>query len=164
MGESSTSQGTFYGFKGGMRNFLILSFPSPTRLFVLKYYDSKICDGISMVLKGYSIALEQQMILPHMRNISKYDKRLITLLHALDKLWKFWRRDSFQEEVDFHVLQYCLGQDQLQERKQKWGNITPACGFGIEHVKEEGYDVTYTSFQISTMLSLLGSLDPYWES
>ena len=70
-------------------------------------------------------------------------------------------RNTFQEEVDLHVLQSCLGQDQLQGWQKKWGNNTPTCGFGIEHVKEESYDVTRASFQISTALSLLGSLDPY---
>ena len=87
-----------------------------------------------------------------------------TLLHSWAKLWKFWKKETFQKEDDFHVLQSCLGQDQLQGRQEKWGNNTPTCGFGIEHVKEESYDMKYTSFQISTTLSLLGSLDPYWQS
>ena len=99
-----------------------------------------------------------------MRHISEYDKRLLTLLYALAKLWEFWMGNTFQEEVDLHVLQSCLGQDQLQGRQQKWGNNTPICGFGIEHVKEEIFDVTSASLQISTVLPLLGSLDPYWES
>ena len=99
-----------------------------------------------------------------MRHISKYDKRLLTLFLALEKLWKFWMGNTFQEEVDLHVLQSCLGQDQLQRRQQKWSNNTPTCGFGIGHVKEETNDVTGASFQISTSLSLLGILDPYWES
>ena len=101
---------------------------------------------------------------PHMRHISEYDKRLVTLLHALAKIWKFWMENTFQEEIDLHVLKSCLGQDQLQGRQKKWGIHTPTCGFGIEHVKEESYDVIGASFQISTMLSLLGSIDPYWES
>ena len=104
------------------------------------------------------------MILLHMRNISKYDKRLLTLLHALEKIWKFWMGNTFQDEVDLHILQSCLGKDQLQGRQQRWGKNTPTCGFGIQHVKEEIYDVTGASFQISTTLTLLGSLDPYWES
>ena len=71
---------------------------------------------MSMVSKVYSIALEQQMILPHTRKISEYDKMLLTLLYASAKLWKFWMGNTFQEEVDLHVLQSCLGQDQLQGR------------------------------------------------
>ena len=59
------------------------------------------------------------MILPHMRKISEYDKKLLTLLHALAKLCKFWMGNNFQEEVDLHVFQSFLGQDQLQGRKQK---------------------------------------------
>ena len=82
------------------------------------------------------------MILPHMRNFPEYDKRLLTLLHALAKLWKFGMGNTFQDEVDLHVLQYCLGKDQLQRRQQKCGTSTPTCGFGIEHVKVESYDVT----------------------
>ena len=35
-----------------------------------------------------------------MRNISEYDKRVLTLLHAWAKLWKFWKKETFQEEVD----------------------------------------------------------------
>ena len=68
--------------------------------------------------------------------------------------------NAFQEEVDLHVLQVCL----RQGRQQRWGNSTPTCGFGIEHVKEESYDVPNTSFHIYTSLSLLGSLYLYWES
>lgn len=41
---------------------------------------------------------------------------------------------------------------------------TPTCGFDVKHVKEESHDITNASFQISTVLSMLGSLDPYWES
>ena len=160
LGGANTLRRTFDVFKGRMSNFLIWTLPSPTHLFALKDEDSEICDVTSMVSKGYSIAFKQQMILPHMRKISEYDKRLLTLLQALEKLWN-WRIDTFQEEVDFHVLQSCLGKDQLQGRQQKWGNNTPTCGFDIEHVKEENYYLAGASFHISTSLSLLGSLDPY---
>ena len=85
------------------------------------------------------------MRLPHMRKVSEYDKRLLTLLYALAKLWKFWMGNTFQEEVDLHVLQYFLGKDQLQGRQQKWGSSTPTYGFGIGHVKEESYDETSAS-------------------
>ena len=98
------------------------------------------------------------MILPHIKNIFEYDKRLLTLLYALAKLWKFWRRDTFHELVELYVLQSCLGQDQLQEKQQKWGNSTLTCGFGIEHVKEESHDLIGASFNFSTTLSLLGSI------
>ena len=104
------------------------------------------------------------MILLHIMNIYEYNKRVLPLLYGWDKLWKFWNRGVIQKEVDFHVLQSCLEQDQLEERQQKWIDITPTCGFGIEDVKEKSYDVTNASFQISTTLSLLGNLDPYWES
>ena len=135
MGGASIAQRTFGGFKGGMSNFLIWTFPSPTQIFVLKYDDLGICDDTSMGSKGYSIFLGQQMMLPHMRHISEYDKRLLTPLHALEKLWKFWMGNTFQEEVDLHVLQSCLGKDQIQGRQQKWGNNTPTCGSGLSMSK-----------------------------
>ena len=104
------------------------------------------------------------MILLHMREIYEYDKRLLTFLYALEKLYKFWMGHTFKVEDDPDLLQSCLGQDQLQGRQQKWGNNTPRCDFGIEHIKEESYDMKGASFQNSTTLSLLGSIDPYWES
>ena len=73
-------------------------------------------------------------------------------------------RETFQNKVDLPILQSCLAQDQLQGRKQGWSFNTPPCDFGIKHVKGERYDVIATSFQNSIALSLLGSLDPYWES
>ena len=48
-------------------------------------------------------------ILQHIRNISEYDKRLFTLLHAMEKQWNFSMGNAFQEEVDLHVLQSVLG-------------------------------------------------------
>ena len=72
LGGASTAQRTFDGFKGGMRKFLIWTLPSPTHLFVLTDDDSGIYDDTNMVSKGYLITLEKKMILPHMRNISKY--------------------------------------------------------------------------------------------
>ena len=67
-------------------------------------------------------------------------------------------------KVDLHKLQSCLGQDQLQGRKKKWDSSTLACGFGIDHVNEGSYEVTSTPLQNSAVLSLLGNIDPYWES
>ena len=90
LGGARTVQRTFDGFKGGMRNFLIWTLLSPTQLFVLKNDDSKIYDDMSMVSKDHSKALEKKMILPLMRKIYEYDKRLLTLFYALAKLWKFW--------------------------------------------------------------------------
>ena len=116
LGGYSTTQRTFDGFKGGMRKFMIRTLPSPTQLFALKDDDSGIYEGTSMVSKGYSNALEQQMILPHMRKVYEYGKRLLTLLYALTKLWNFWMGNTFQEDVDLHVLQSCLGKYQLQGR------------------------------------------------
>ena len=104
------------------------------------------------------------MISPRTKKIYKVDKRIPTLLYTWTKLWKFWKKEAFQKEVDFHKLQYCLEQDQLQERQQRWSYNTPTCNFGIEHVKEDNDDVTTTSFHNFTALSLLGSLDPYWKS
>ena len=104
------------------------------------------------------------MILTHMRNISEYKKRVLTLLYGWAKLCKFWKKETFKKEVDFPEIQSCLEQDQLEEKQQRWSYNSPTCDFGIEHVKEENDDVTATSFLNSTALSLLGSLDPYWES
>ena len=72
-----------------MRNNLVFSFPSLTKLLALEFGDSRVCKGTSMVSKGYSISLEKKIILPHMRKVYEYDKTLLTLLHALAKLWKF---------------------------------------------------------------------------
>ena len=58
LGGASTSLRTFDGFKGGMRNFMIWTFPSPTQLFALKDDDLGIYDDMSMVSNGHSIALE----------------------------------------------------------------------------------------------------------
>ena len=115
LGEANRALSTFDGFQGEVSNFLIWTLPSPTQLFALIFF-SKIYDDMIMVSNGHSIALEQKMILPHIRNNFEYDKRLLTLLHAWAKLWNFLRKDTFQKEVDFHVLQSCLEQDQLQER------------------------------------------------
>ena len=120
---------------------------------------------MSMVSNGHSIVLGQQMIYINTMNIYKYDKRLPTLLYAWAKLWNFWKKETFKKEVDFHELQSCLERaDQLQERQKRWSYNTPTSDFGIEHVKEENDNVTAASFHNSTTLSLLGSLDPYWES
>ena len=113
LGGASTSQRTLYGFKGGMINFLIWTLPSPTQPFALKYDDSGICDVTSMVSKGYSIFLGQQMMLPHMMQISQYDKRLLTMLHTLEKLWKFSMGNTFQKEVDLHLQ---IGRASCRER------------------------------------------------
>ena len=86
------------------------------------------------------------MILPHMRNISEYDKRISTLLHTRAKLRKFWKEKTFQWEVDFHLLQSYLEKDQLQVRQQKKGDNTPTCDFGIKHVKEESHVMTGAAF------------------
>ena len=63
-----------------------------------------------MVSKGYSIALENQKTLPHRREYSIYDKRLLTLLYALTKILNFWMGNAFQEEVDLHILQSFIRQ------------------------------------------------------
>ena len=90
---------------------------------------------------------------------------IVDPLHqARNKLLNFWKKDTIQEEVNFHVLHSCLEQDQLQRRQQKWVDSTPTCDFGTKNVKEESHDMVGASFHISTTQSLLGSLDPYWES
>ena len=58
LGEDSTVQRIFYGFKGEVRNFLKLTLLSSTYLFVLEKENSEICVDMSMVSKGHSIALE----------------------------------------------------------------------------------------------------------
>ena len=51
----------------------------------------------------------------------------------------------------------------MQRRQQKWDSSIPACGFGIEHVKEGRNEVIGALSQRSKTLSLL-SIDPHWES
>ena len=85
-------------------------------------------------------------------------------MHARAKRWNFLRKRTFQGKGDFPKLQSCLEKDQLQERQQKKVGNTPTCEFDIKHVKEESHHMKNASFHTSTALSILGSLDPYWES
>ena len=47
----------------------------------------------------------------------------------------FWKTRTFRGEVDFHMLQSCLEQDQLKIGKQKGDYDTPTCEFDINDVK-----------------------------
>ena len=76
----------------------------------------------------------------------------------------FGEGEPFKGRMTFQKLQSCLEQDQLQERHQKKVGNTPTCDFDIKHVKVESHHMTKASFHISTTLSMLGCLDPYWES
>ena len=119
---------------------------------------------MSIVSKGYSIALGQQRIVQYIMKISEHNKKIISFLYAGEKLWKFLRKRTFQGEGGFPKLQSCLEKDQLKERQQKRVGNTPTCDCDIKHAKEESHLMTNASFQTSTTLSILGSLDPYWES
>ena len=62
------------------------------------------------------------------------------------------------------MLQSCLEKDQLQMGQQKGDYDTPTCDFDIKDVKEGSHRMAGVSFQTSTVLSFLESLDPYWDS
>ena len=98
------------------------------------------------------------------KEISEHDKRMLTLLHAWAKLRKYWKTRTFQGEVDFHMLQSCLEQDQLQGRQQKKFYGTPTCDLGINYVKEDSHDMIGAAVQTSIALSFLGSLEHCWDS
>ena len=112
LGEASTVLRTIDGFQGEMINSMSWKKPCPTHLSALEN-DSEIYDDISMMSNGHSIVFGQKMISLHTRNISEYDKRIPKFLYAWAKLWKFWKKETFQKEVDFHELQSCLEKYQL---------------------------------------------------
>ena len=99
------------GFQGGLNNFLKLIFLFLTHLFELKKKKSEIYDEISMMSNGHSIDLGKKMINLHIKKIFEEEKRGPTLLYSWAKLWRFWKRDTFQNKVDLPILQSCLAQD-----------------------------------------------------
>ena len=96
--------------------------------------------------------------------ISEYNKKITSFLHAGAKRWKFLRKRTFQGKGDFPKLQSYLEKYQLQEIQQNKVGNTPTCDFDIKNVKLESHHMTNASFHTYTMLSMLRSLDPYWES
>ena len=59
---------------------------------------------------------------------------------------KFWKTRTLRGEVDFHMLQSCLEQDQLQLGQQKEDYDAPTCDFDIKDVKEGSHDMTGVAF------------------
>ena len=90
---------------------------------------------MDMRIHGKTISLGKPMVFSLTKEISEHEKRILILLHAWAKLRKYWRTRNFQGEVDFHMLESCLEQDQLQGRQQKKVYGTPTCDLGINYVK-----------------------------
>ena len=84
-------------------------------------------------------------------------------MHALARLRRFWKGDSFLWKTSLQKLQPSLEHEQLQEGQQEHVSSILVLEFGIGDVKEEGNYMTGATQYRSTTLSL-GSLDPYWRS
>ena len=97
-----------------MSNFLKGELLIPTQMSTLREEKLEIYDGMSMRTDGNSISLGHPMIYPLTKNISEHGKGMLTLLYTWAKMRKFWKTRTFRGEVDFHMLQSCLEQDQLQ--------------------------------------------------
>ena len=96
-----------------MRNFLKGALLSSTQLSALRKEELEVYDGMDRSTHGNSISLGKPMVSSFIKEIFEHDKRMLTLLHAWARLRKYWKTRNFQGEVDFHLLQSCLGKDQL---------------------------------------------------
>ena len=60
---------------GRLGKFLKLTLLSSINLFALEGIDSEICADMSIVSRGYSLALGQQRILQYIMKISEHNKK-----------------------------------------------------------------------------------------
>ena len=116
LGEVSTTQRISHEFRREMSSFLKWALLTPTQKSTLRKEKSVIYDGMSMRAHGNSISLGKPMISSFTKKISEDRKGILTFLYEWAKRRKFWKTRTFRGEVDFHMLQSCLGQDQLQNR------------------------------------------------
>jgi len=94
---------------------------------------------------------------------SIYDKKILTIMHALAKFQQYLVGNTFRVRTDHNSLRFFLEQKQLQERQQMWISKIQEYDFDIEYVKGKNNVVADALSRKPTTLSLM-SLDTNWKA
>ena len=83
--RSDTAQRAFDRLKEVISSCPALALPDFSQPFVLEYNASGEGIGVVLMQGGHAIAFESRKLLPHERLYSIYDKKILTIMHALAK-------------------------------------------------------------------------------
>ena len=140
-----------------MSSCLVLAFPDFTKTFVLDCDGSGEGIGVVLMQERNPIAYERRKLHPHERLYSIYDKEMLAIMHALDKLWQYLVGSKFIVKTDHNNISHFLTQKELNDKHQKWVRKVQSYDFDIEY-KKRNMNVEVDTLSRKPTLSLLQML------